>query len=31
MHAIFAGAAVCAFLAAVLAVLLLGRRGVVHR
>ncbi|MFI7064181.1 MFS transporter [Kribbella sp. NPDC050124] len=31
VHAIFAGAAVCAFLAAVLAVLLLGRRGVVHR
>lgn len=30
VHAIFAGAAVCAFLAAVLAVLLLGRRGVVH-
>jgi predicted MFS family arabinose efflux permease len=31
VHAIFAGAAVCAFLAALLAVLLLGRRGVVHR
>ncbi|MFI6826648.1 MFS transporter [Kribbella sp. NPDC050241] len=31
VHAIFAGAAVCAFLAAILAVLLLGRRGVVHR
>jgi MFS family permease len=31
VHAIFAGAAVCAFLAAVLAVVLLGRRGVVHR
>ncbi|MFG1813772.1 MFS transporter [Kribbella sp. NPDC049174] len=31
VHAIFAGAAGCAFLAAVLAVLLLGRRGVVHR
>ncbi|MFI6681237.1 MFS transporter [Kribbella sp. NPDC050470] len=31
VHAIFAGAAVSAFLAAVLAVLLLGRRGVVHR
>jgi MFS family permease len=31
VHAIFAGAAVCAFLAAVLAVLLLGRRRVVHR
>ncbi len=29
-HAIFAGAAVCAFLAAILAVALLGRRGVVH-
>ena len=29
-HAIFAGAAVCAFLAAGLALLLLGRRGVVH-
>ncbi len=31
VHTIFAGAAGCAFLAAVLAVLLLGRRGVVHR
>ena len=31
VHAIFAGAAVCALLAAVLAVLLLGRRGVLHR
>jgi len=31
VHAIFAGAAVCAFLAAVLAVLLLGRHAVVHR
>ncbi|GAB2643464.1 MFS transporter [Kribbella swartbergensis] len=31
VHAIFAGAAACAFLAALLAVLLLGRRGVVHR
>ena len=31
VHTIFAGAAVCAFLAAVLAVLLLGRRGAVHR
>lgn len=31
VHAIFAGAAVCAFLAAVLAVVLLGRRGVLHR
>ncbi|TCC47994.1 MFS transporter [Kribbella capetownensis] len=31
VHAIFAGAAVCAFLAAILAVLVLGRRGVVHR
>ncbi|WP_433169508.1 MFS transporter [Kribbella sp. CA-247076] len=31
VHAIFAGAAGCAFLAAVLAVLLLGKRGVVHR
>ena len=30
VHAIFAGAAVCAFLAAVLAVLLLGRRGPTH-
>jgi MFS family permease len=30
VHAIFAGAAVCAFLAAVVAVLLLGRRGVPH-
>jgi hypothetical protein len=30
VHAIFAGAALCAFLAAVLAVLLLGRRGVPH-
>ncbi|MFF0343248.1 MFS transporter [Kribbella sp. NPDC004875] len=30
VHAIFAGAAVSAFLAAVLAVVLLGRRGVVH-
>ncbi|WP_344147822.1 MFS transporter [Kribbella yunnanensis] len=29
-HAIFAGAAVCAFLAAILAIALLGRRGVVH-
>ena len=29
-HAIFAGAAVCAFLAAILAVALLGRRGVMH-
>ncbi|MFK4085304.1 MFS transporter [Kribbella sp. NPDC020789] len=29
-HAIFAGAAVCAVLAAILAVTLLGRRGVVH-
>ncbi|TCC61423.1 MFS transporter [Kribbella pittospori] len=31
VHAIFAGAAVCAFLAAIVAILLLGRRGVVHR
>ncbi|GAA3541051.1 MFS transporter [Kribbella ginsengisoli] len=31
VHTIFAGAAVCAFAAAVLAVLLLGRRGAVHR
>ncbi len=31
VHAIFAGAAVCAFLAAILAVLLLGRHGVLHR
>lgn len=31
VHTIFAGAAVCAFAAAVLAVLLLGRRRVVHR
>ncbi|WP_132213058.1 MFS transporter [Kribbella steppae] len=31
VHTIFAGAAGCAFLAAVVAVLLLGRRGVVHR
>ncbi|MFC5267516.1 MFS transporter [Kribbella qitaiheensis] len=31
VHTIFAGAAVCAFVAAVLAVLLLGRRRVVHR
>ncbi len=31
VHTIFAGAAACAFLAAILAVLLLGRRGVVHR
>jgi hypothetical protein len=30
VHAIFAGAAVCAFLAAALAVLLLGRRGLPH-
>ncbi|TDW93268.1 putative MFS family arabinose efflux permease [Kribbella pratensis] len=30
VHVIFAGAAVCAFLAAVLGVLLLGRRGVLH-
>jgi hypothetical protein len=30
VHAIFAGAAVCAFLAAALAVLLLGRRGLTH-
>ncbi|TDD62837.1 MFS transporter [Kribbella antibiotica] len=29
-HAIFAGAAVCAFLAAILAVALLGRRGLIH-
>ena len=31
IHTIFAGAAVCAFAAAVLAVLLLGRRPAVHR
>ena len=31
VHTIFAGAAVCAFAAAVLAVLLLGRRAAVHR
>ncbi|MEV0290636.1 MFS transporter [Kribbella sp. NPDC050820] len=31
VHAIFAGAAVSAFLAAILAVLVLGRRGVLHR
>lgn len=31
VHAIFAGAAVCAFLAAILAVLLLGRGRVMHR
>jgi MFS family permease len=31
VHTIFAGAAVCALLAALVAVLLLGRRGVVHR
>ncbi|TCC26070.1 MFS transporter [Kribbella sindirgiensis] len=30
VHAIFAGAAVCAFLAAILGVLLLGRRGPLH-
>lgn len=30
VHAIFAGAAVCAFLAAILGVLLLGRRGPIH-
>jgi MFS family permease len=30
VHAIFAGAAICAFLAAVLSVLLLGRRGAAH-